>query len=145
MKKILILIISLFLISGLLAVHEVSEPISGAGNTPFIIIPDGQLEAGNITCVEVMNEPANGNALATKENFNDLVNFVGENIYLMKDALGPEMPVSVGFRSWHEDLSFWSSIAEGVDILMPHYWESLESYNIDTPGLWPLDTPVEKL
>jgi len=95
--------------------------------------------------VEVMNEPANASALATRENFNDLLNFVGENLYLLKDAAGPSVPVTVGFRSWPGDLRYWAPFARGIDILMPHYWESLESYNIDKPGLWSLDTPAENL
>ena len=98
-----------------------------------------------IACVEIMNEPANATALSTLNNFNYLVNFVGEGLYLLKDALGPDLPVSVGFRSWPGDLPFWKSIAGGIDILMIHYWESLESYNIDTPDLWPINMSADKL
>jgi hypothetical protein len=98
-----------------------------------------------IGAIDVMNEPGNATALSTKQYFPDLVNFVGETIYLAKDAVGTSMPVSVGSRSWPLDLTYWRSIAEGVDILKPHYWESLESYNIDTPGLWPLDMPSDIL
>jgi len=98
-----------------------------------------------VAAVEIMNEPANGTKLATRERFADLVNFVGEGLYLLKDALGPTIPVSVGFRSWPYDLAYWRPVGEGIDLLIPHYWESLESYNIDTPGLWPLDMPVEEL
>lgn len=98
-----------------------------------------------IACVEIMNEPANATALSTVNNFNSFVNFVGEGLYLLKDVLGPDMPVSVGFRSWPEDLPFWRSIAGGIDILMIHYWESLESYNIDIPEMWPIDMPADKL
>lgn len=95
--------------------------------------------------VEIMNEPDNATALSTKEHFHDLVNFVGEGLYLLKDALGPTVPVSVGFRSWHDDLKYWSNVGEGIDMLIPHYWQSLESYNIDTPGLWPLDMSTDEL
>lgn len=98
-----------------------------------------------ISIVEAINEPANATMLATKKNFNDLVNFIGETLYLTKDAIGPKIPVSVGFRSWPADLRFWAPIAGGIDVLMIHYWESLESYNIDTPGMWPLGLPVAKL
>jgi len=98
-----------------------------------------------IAVVEIMNEPANATDLATKKDFVELLNFVGEGLYLLKDALGPSMPVSVGFRSWAEDLRYWAPIAGGVDILMVHYWESLESYNIDSPALWPLDMPAKRL
>lgn len=95
--------------------------------------------------VDVMNEPGNATALAAKQHFSSLVDFVGESIYLARDAVGPGVPVSVGSRSWPLDLIFWRPIAEGMDVLKPHYWESLESYNIDVPGIWPLDMPSEKL
>ncbi|MBD3379061.1 MAG: hypothetical protein GF408_01200 [Candidatus Omnitrophica bacterium] len=98
-----------------------------------------------IAVAEIMNEPANATVLATRRHFVDLLNFVGEGLYLMKDALGPSIPVSVGFRSWPEDLQYWAPIAGGVDVLMIHYWESLESYNIDKPSLWPLDAPAAEL
>lgn len=98
-----------------------------------------------VACVEIMNEPANATVLSTKKNFNDLLNFVGEGMYLTKDAIGPKVPVSVGFRSWPADLRFWAPIANGLDVLMIHYWESLESYNINVKGLWPLDMSVAKL
>jgi hypothetical protein len=98
-----------------------------------------------IAAVDVMNEPGNATVLSTKKHFPDLVNFVGETMYLAKDAVGPKMPVSVGSRSWPLDLIYWRNIAEGIDVLKPHYWESLESYNINTPGLWPLEMPYEKL
>jgi hypothetical protein len=98
-----------------------------------------------VACVEIMNEPANATVLSTKKNFNDLLNFVGEGMYLTKDAIGPNVPVSVGFRSWPADLRFWAPIANGLDVLMIHYWESLESYNINVKGLWPLDMSVAKL
>lgn len=91
-----------------------------------------------VACVEVMNEPANAAALVTKENFTDLVDFVTENLYLFKDALGPDIPVTIGFESWYDNLAYWKGASEGIDILMPHYWESLESYNINREGLWPL-------
>lgn len=95
--------------------------------------------------VEIMNEPENATALSTKEHFHDLVNFVGEGLYLLKDAIGPTVPVSVGFRSWYGDLKFWSNIGEGIDMMIPHYWQSLESYNIDSPGLWPLEMNSSRL
>lgn len=98
-----------------------------------------------IACVEVMNEPDNATILSTRKNFNDLLNFVNEGIYLTKDAIGPKVPVSVGSRSWPADLRFWAPIADGLDILMIHYWESLESYNINTPGLWPLGLRAEDI
>jgi hypothetical protein len=98
-----------------------------------------------ISIMEIMNEPGNATVLSTKKDFNDLLNFVGEGLYLAKDALGPEIPVSVGFRSWPADLRFWAPIARGLDLLMIHYWESLESYNINVPGLWPLNMNVSKL
>lgn len=98
-----------------------------------------------VACVEVMNEPANAEALATKENFTTLVNFVAENLYLFKDAVGPSIPVSVGFESWRENLKHWMVIGGGIDMMMPHYWESLESYNINKNGLWPLDAPSGEL
>jgi len=98
-----------------------------------------------VTMVELINEPANACVLSTKEYFNDLVNFAGTGLYLLKDALGPSMPVGIGFRSWPRDLKFWSGISDGIDILTVHYWESLESYDINTPGLWPLDMPVKEL
>ncbi len=98
-----------------------------------------------VAVAEIMNEPANATGLATRKHFTDLLNFVGEGLYLLKDALGPSIPVSVGFRSWPEDLRYWAPIGDGVDVLMIHYWESLESYNIDVPGLWPIDMPVAKL
>jgi len=95
--------------------------------------------------VEIMNEPANATILSTRKHFVDLLNFVGEGIYLVKDAIGPDIPVTAGFRSWPEDLRYWAPIGDGVDILMPHYWESLESYNIDIPEMWLLDTPAKSL
>ncbi|KJJ85198.1 membrane or secreted protein [Candidatus Omnitrophus magneticus] len=95
--------------------------------------------------MEVMNEPDNATGLATRKHFIDLLNFVGEGAYLFKDVFGPKIPVTVGFRSWHGDLRYWAPIAGGVDILMPHYWKSLESYCIDEPGLWPLEFPVDSL
>ncbi|MCX5679805.1 MAG: hypothetical protein NTZ95_04020 [Candidatus Omnitrophica bacterium] len=98
-----------------------------------------------IAAVEFMNEPENSSALATKENFQKLVYFVGEGLYLLKDAIGPKVPVSVGFRGWYYDLAYWKAVAGGIDILMPHYWESFESYNVDKPGLWSLDTPADEL
>lgn len=98
-----------------------------------------------IAVVEVMNEPENASVVCTRKNFPLLVNFVGENIYLIKDAIGVSVPISIGSKSWAEDLRYWRNIADGMDILMPHYWWTLESYNIDTPGLWPLDTSVKKL
>jgi hypothetical protein len=98
-----------------------------------------------IGAIDVMNEPGNATVLSNKRHFPDLINFVGETIYLAKDAVGPSMPVSVGSRSWPFDLAYWQPIAEGVDILKPHYWESLESYNIDVPGMWPLDMPSDSL
>ncbi|MBD3426983.1 MAG: hypothetical protein GF409_07135 [Candidatus Omnitrophica bacterium] len=98
-----------------------------------------------VAVAEIMNEPANATGLATRKNFPDLVNFVGEGLYLLKDAIGPSIPVSVGFRSWPEDLRYWAPIAGGVDVLMIHYWESLESYNIDVEGLWPIDMSTRKL
>lgn len=98
-----------------------------------------------IAAVEIMNEPENAATLATPENFTKLVDFLGENLYLLKDALGPEMPLSVGFRSWAEDLRYWAPIGPGLDILMIHYWERFESYDIDKPGSWPLDKDVAEL
>ena len=98
-----------------------------------------------VAAVEIMNEPENATALATKDDFTALVNFVGEGLYLLKDALPSSVPVSVGFRSWPGDLKYWATISDGIDILMPHYWESLESYNIDLPGFWPLDMPSDRL
>jgi hypothetical protein len=95
--------------------------------------------------MEIMNEPENATALCTRERFPELVNFVGEGLYVLKSVLGTSLPVSIGNRSWPGDLKFWSTVADGMDILMPHYWESLESYNIDTPNLWPLDMPAEVL
>jgi len=98
-----------------------------------------------VAVMEIMNEPANASDLATTKNFADLVNFCGEGLYIMKSVIGPKIPVTVGFRSWAADLQYWSTIAEGIDLLMIHYWESLESYNIDNPGLWSLDMPVNEL
>lgn len=98
-----------------------------------------------VAMIEIMNEPANATLLSTRKHFIDLLNFVGEGMYLVKDAIGPKIPVSVGFRSWPGDLRYWAPISEGLDVLNMHYWESLESYNIDTPGLWPLDMPVREL
>ena len=98
-----------------------------------------------VACVKVMNEPANAAALTTKENFTDLVNFVAENLYLFKDAVGPSVPVSVGFESWKDNLQYWTIIKDGIDLMMPHYWESLESYNINKEGLWPLDMPSSEI
>lgn len=98
-----------------------------------------------IVVVELMNEPANANALATRRHFPDLVNFCGAGLYLLKDALGADIPVSVGFRSWPDDLRFWSAISEGIEILIPHYWRFLESYNIDREGMWPLELPPGEL
>ncbi|MFH0763592.1 MAG: hypothetical protein V1927_01130 [Candidatus Omnitrophota bacterium] len=98
-----------------------------------------------VACVEVMNEPANAAALVTKENFTNLVDFVMENLYLFKDALGPDIPVTIGFESWPDNLAYWKGASEGIDILMPHYWESLESYNINQEGLWPLDMNAGEL
>lgn len=98
-----------------------------------------------VAVMEIMNEPDNATNLSTRENLADLVNFVGENLYLVKDAIGGATPVSVGFRSWHLDLKYWQNLGEGIDILLPHYWQSLESYNIDLPGLWPLDMPKDKM
>ncbi|MFA5146734.1 MAG: hypothetical protein WC515_05130 [Candidatus Omnitrophota bacterium] len=98
-----------------------------------------------IALVEIMNEPENANVLATKEDFPALVNFVGEGLYLLKDAMGPSVPVSAGFRCWYRDLMYWTPVSGGIDILMTHYWESLESYNINNPSLWPMDLPVEEL
>lgn len=98
-----------------------------------------------IACVEVMNEPANAAALVTKENFTTLINFTAESLYLFKDAVGPKMPVTIGFESWKDNLKYWGIVADGIDIMMPHYWESLESYNINQDGLWRLDTPAEEL
>lgn len=95
--------------------------------------------------VEVINEPDNATALVNNEHFPGYVSFVGETLYLLKDAIGPNTPVTVGFRSWPNDLSYWKSVAEGIDILTIHYWYSLESYNIDKPGLWPLDMPADRL
>jgi len=96
-----------------------------------------------IGIAEIMNEPFNACAVVNRRHFAEMVNFVGEGLYVLKDTLGPDIPVSVGFRSWPYDLAFWSNIRDGVDVLMPHYWESLESYNIDTPGLWPLDMKAD--
>ncbi|MGB2601053.1 MAG: hypothetical protein WBD12_03470 [Candidatus Omnitrophota bacterium] len=98
-----------------------------------------------VAVAEIMNEPANATGLATQKHFVDLLNFVGEGLYLLKDALGPSIPVSVGFRSWPGDLRYWAPIGGGVDVLMIHYWESLESYNIDTPELWSIDMSTGKL
>lgn len=98
-----------------------------------------------IAMVEVMNEPENATAVVTRKDFVNLVNFVGENLYLVKDAIGPSVPVSIGVRSWAPDLKYWHGIGEGMDALSIHYWRSLESYDIDLPGLWPLDMPVSKL
>jgi len=98
-----------------------------------------------VACVEIMNEPDNATELATKKRMNDLVNFVAEGLYILKDAIGPKVPVSVGFRSWPGDLRYWKTVADGIDIFMIHYWEALESYNINTHNLWPLDMPAEKL
>ena len=98
-----------------------------------------------VAVAEIMNEPANATGLATRKHFVDLLNFVGEGLYLLKDAIGPSIPVSVGFRSWPEDLRYWAPMGAGIDVLMIHYWESLESYNIDTPELWSIDMPAYKL
>ncbi len=98
-----------------------------------------------IALVEAMNEPENATAVVTRKNFVDLVNFVDENIYLIKDAIGPAVPVTIGTRSWPPDLQYWAVAGKGIDALVPHYWRSFESYNIDSPGLWPLDTPVGEL
>ncbi|MBF0217374.1 MAG: hypothetical protein HQL30_10325 [Candidatus Omnitrophica bacterium] len=98
-----------------------------------------------ISAVEIMNEPSNAAAVVTPEHFADLVNMVGETMYLVKDAIGPDIPVTIGFASWAPDIKYWKTLSGGIDILMPHYWESLESYDIDTLGLWPLDTPAEKI
>ncbi|MFH1878452.1 MAG: hypothetical protein ABH883_06570 [Candidatus Omnitrophota bacterium] len=98
-----------------------------------------------IAIAELINEPGNATAVCTKQHFTDLLNFTGEGLYIMKETLGPRVPVSIGFRSWPADLRYWAGIADGIDILMIHYWESLESYNIDLPGMWPLDTPAETL
>ncbi|MBF0217375.1 MAG: hypothetical protein HQL30_10330 [Candidatus Omnitrophica bacterium] len=98
-----------------------------------------------IGAIEIMNEPSNAAAVATPEHFADLVNMVGETMYLVKDATEGDIPVTIGFASWVIDLKYWKTLSDGIDILMPHYWESLESYNIDTPKLWPLDTPAEKI
>jgi hypothetical protein len=95
--------------------------------------------------VEIMNEPANATILSTRKHFPDLLNFVGEGLYLIKDAIGPDIPATVGFRSWPQDLRYWAPIGSGVDILLPHYWESLESYNIDVPEMWLLGTPANTL
>lgn len=94
---------------------------------------------------EIMNEPANATILSTRKHFVDLLNFCGEGLYLLKDAIGPTVPVSVGFRSWPEDLRYWAPIGDGVDVMQIHYWESLESYNIDLPGLWPVGAPAKDL
>ncbi|MBD3379060.1 MAG: hypothetical protein GF408_01195 [Candidatus Omnitrophica bacterium] len=98
-----------------------------------------------VALIEIMNEPANATLLATRKHFIDLLNFVGEGMYLIKDAVGPTLPVSCGFRSWPGDLRYWAPIGDGMDVLTLHYWESLESYNIDKPGLWPLDLPVSEI
>ena len=98
-----------------------------------------------IAAVELINEPENASALSTKENFQKLVSFVGDGLYLLKDAIGPKTPVTVGFRGWYYDLRYWKAIADGIDILIPHYWTSYESYNIEKPGLWSLDMPANKL
>ncbi|MBN1526943.1 MAG: hypothetical protein JW919_05130 [Candidatus Omnitrophica bacterium] len=95
--------------------------------------------------VEVINEPFNATALVNNADFPGLVSFVGETLYILKDAIGPKTPVTIGFRSWPNDLGYWKSVAEGIDILTIHYWYSLESYNIDKPGLWPLDMPADRL
>lgn len=98
-----------------------------------------------VALVEVMNEPGNATVLSNKQHFSDLADFNAENLYLFRDALGADIPVSIGFRSWPLDLKFWPNIKDGIDVLMPHYWESLESYNIDQAGLWPLDMPPDEL
>ncbi|MFA6637038.1 MAG: hypothetical protein WCV56_08085 [Candidatus Omnitrophota bacterium] len=98
-----------------------------------------------ISIMEIMNEPGNATVLSTKQNFNEFFNFIAENLYLAKDAIGGDIPVSVGFRSWPADLRFWADLASGLDVLMIHYWESLESYNINTPGLWPLKMDISAL
>ena len=98
-----------------------------------------------IGAIDIINEPSNAVALAAPATFTQLVDFAGETLYLVKSIVNPDIPVTIGFRSWLYDLEYWKSVNEGVDILMPHYWESLESYNIDNPGLWPLDTPADDL
>jgi hypothetical protein len=98
-----------------------------------------------IGAVEIMNEPSNAAAIVTPAHFADLVNMVGETMYLVKDAIGPDIPVTIGFASWAPDIKYWKTLAEGIDLLTPHYWESLESYDIDSHGLWPLDTPAETI
>lgn len=98
-----------------------------------------------VSVVEIMNEPDNATVLSTRKNFNDLLNFVGEGLYLTKDAIGPKVPVSVGFRSWPADLRFWAPISEGIDVMMIHYWESLESYDLKAPGMWPLGTSTAEI
>jgi hypothetical protein len=98
-----------------------------------------------IAVVEIMNEPDNATVLSTRENFNDLLNFVGEGLYLTKDAIGPKVPVSVGFRSWPADLRFWAPISGGIDVMMIHYWQSLESYDIKVKGIWPLNMSTAEI
>ena len=98
-----------------------------------------------VAIMEFMNEPCNATAVCNKAHFADLVNFVGEGLYMLKYTLGPSMPVSIGSRSWPKDLHYWSSIGDAIDILMPHYWESLESYDIDSGKYWPLDMPADIL
>lgn len=98
-----------------------------------------------VACLEAINEPDNATAVVNSGYFNSYVNFVAETIYLIKDATGTNVPVTVGFRSWPYDLKYWNAIGDGIDILSIHYWYSLESYPIDEPRFWPIDMPVYKL
>ncbi|MBF0494198.1 MAG: hypothetical protein HQL28_03590 [Candidatus Omnitrophica bacterium] len=98
-----------------------------------------------IAAVEIMNEPENANVLAEKSTFPLLVDFVGEGLYMLKDAIGPKTPATVGFRCWYKDLQYWTNVRNGIDILAPHYWESLESCDINVPGIWPLSLPSDEI